>query len=167
MESQMLGRRAIGGIVAGTALLVLVGCSGGSAQPGRSATPISSAPAATSASPASTPRTEVEASCSVNAPADVRVADLTMKSANGVTLAAATLGTGRRGVVMLDQSDDDMCGWPPYAGFLAQHGYHVLLFDRRCTSGSSCPDGEAANNHAVNRWLISRGKGHAVVHQFH
>jgi pimeloyl-ACP methyl ester carboxylesterase len=36
-----------------------------------------------------------------------------------------------------------MCGWWPYAAYLARHGVRALLFDLRCFGESACPDGAA------------------------
>jgi pimeloyl-ACP methyl ester carboxylesterase len=58
--------------------------------------------------------------------------------------------SGTRVVVMLHQSDNGLCGWFGYAGYLAGRGFQVLLFDRRCTGNSSCPTGEKANRHAAD-----------------
>lgn len=32
-----------------------------------------------------------------------------------------------------------LCGWSDYAGRLTAAGFHVLLFDQRCTGASACP----------------------------
>jgi dienelactone hydrolase len=48
---------------------------------------------------------------------------------------------------MLHQTDNGICGWFRYAGYLTSRGFHVLLFDRRCTGLSSCPSGDAAFRH--------------------
>lgn len=65
---------------------------------------------------------------------------MTLPSADGVRLAAAELGSGPRGVVLLHQTDRvAMCGWVAYAGYLATRGMHVLLFDMRCAGESTCP----------------------------
>ena len=36
-----------------------------------------------------------------------------------------------------------LCGWWPYAVFLAHRGFRVLLFDFRCFGESECPEGHA------------------------
>jgi dienelactone hydrolase len=51
---------------------------------------------------------------------------------------------------MLHQTNNGICGWFSYAGYLAQQGFHVLLFDRRCTFNSSCATGTKANRHAAD-----------------
>lgn len=111
--------------------------------PAQSQTP----PAASPAEPRATPHTKVEARCNEAAPAGVAVKDVTLRSEGDVKLTAAVLGAGRRGVVLLHQTDDGICGWLSYAGYLANHDFQVLVFDRRCTGDSSCPSGDAAYHH--------------------
>ena len=130
--------------VALAALLWLSACSSGPAP----ASPTPATSAASTSSP--TGQTAVEADCGTEVPASVAVADITVTSTNQVTLSGAALGSGKRGVVMLHQTNDGVCGWLPYAAHLAQQGFHVLLFDRRCEGRSSCADGENAFHHAAD-----------------
>ncbi len=44
-------------------------------------------------------------------------------------LEGATLGAGRDGVVLANQSDRDLCSWLPLARALTHAGFRVLLFD--------------------------------------
>ena len=118
-------------------LVVLVGCAPDDPGP---AGPVSSPAAAT---PVPSPSSSAEQTCGVTAPAGLSVEDLSIPAADGVTLAAAAVGTGPRGVVLLHQTDDGLCGWLPYAFRLAGQDFAVLAFDRRCTFASSCVDGEA------------------------
>ena len=39
------------------------------------------------------------------------------------------LGTGPVGVVLSNQSDQNLCGWLPFAKTLASHGLRVLVYD--------------------------------------
>ncbi len=48
---------------------------------------------------------------------------------NGATLTGALLGKGSAGVVLVHQSDGDLCQWLPYARELAKAGYLVLTMD--------------------------------------
>jgi pimeloyl-ACP methyl ester carboxylesterase len=41
----------------------------------------------------------------------------------------AVLGTGTRGVVLSNQSDEDLCSWAPFANTLARDGFRVALYD--------------------------------------
>lgn len=86
------------------------------------------------------PVSALEQRCGTPVPPGVPVRALNLPSADGVRLAAAELGSGPRGVVLLHQTDRPaMCGWVPYAGYLATRGMHVLLLDMRCAGESTCP----------------------------
>jgi pimeloyl-ACP methyl ester carboxylesterase len=57
-------------------------------------------------------------------------------------LAAAEVGTGPSGVLLVPESGPrGLCGWWQYAVYLAGRGFHVLLFDQRCSGESPCPGG--------------------------
>lgn len=130
-------------------LLALNACAAGGPTPNADpAAPTTMGSAA--ATPILSPATRVEGECGQTAPAGVAVHDATLAGRDGVRLAAAELGGGPRGVVLLHQTDDGICGWFPYAGYLASRGFHVVAFDRRCTGNSSCPSGEAAHHHAAD-----------------
>lgn len=65
---------------------------------------------------------------------------VSFRTADGVRLAGAIVGTGPRGVVLVHESGRlALCGWWPYAARLADRGFHVLLFDLRCAGLSGCP----------------------------
>lgn len=80
---------------------------------------------------------------------------------DGVSLAGAIVGHGPVGVVLLHEYPGPMCGWWPYAVYLAHHGVQVLLFDFRCAGLSACPPrGRAdpvADATGAMRVLRSRG----------
>jgi pimeloyl-ACP methyl ester carboxylesterase len=59
-------------------------------------------------------------------------------TADGVTLAAAEVGSGPRGVVLLHQRTADLCGWSGFVPALAKAGLHVLAIDFRCNGMSDC-----------------------------
>jgi pimeloyl-ACP methyl ester carboxylesterase len=44
-------------------------------------------------------------------------------------------------VVLAHEYPASLCGWWPYANYLAKRGFHVLLFDFRCFGESACPTG--------------------------
>jgi len=71
----------------------------------------------------------------------------TIRTADGAQLAAVEAGDGVRGVVLVHElGSRGLCGWWDYAAYLSSRGFHVLLFDHRCTGKSTCPvDGGAAN----------------------
>lgn len=127
-------------LATGAAVLMVAACGAGPTTPAETVTP-SVAP-----TPAPPPGSAAERDCGTTAPAGIRVEDLRIPAANGVTLNAATVGSGRRGVVLLHQTDNGLCGWLPYAFRLAGEGFAVLAFDRRCTFGSSCVEGAAEYN---------------------
>ncbi|SEL98574.1 alpha/beta hydrolase [Streptacidiphilus jiangxiensis] len=91
----------------------------------------------------STPRapTASRLPCGATAsPGAAAVRALTLRTADGVRLAALEAGSGPRGVVLVPESGGrGKCGWLPYAGVLAGLGYRVLLFDGRCQGESDCP----------------------------
>jgi dienelactone hydrolase len=59
---------------------------------------------------------------------------------SGGRLAGVALGHGRAGVVFANQSDEDLCGWLPFARATAAQGLRVLAFDY----GSGAPQREVA-----------------------
>src|SRR3954452_6740696 len=63
------------------------------------------------------------------------------RTRDGVTLAGAVVGSGPVGAVLIHEYPLDLCGWWPYARYLAHHGAHVLLFDVRCFGRSECGGG--------------------------
>jgi dienelactone hydrolase len=58
---------------------------------------------------------------------------------DGTQLDGAVLGSGPVGVVLGHQYPAELCGWWPFAVYLARHGMRVLLFDFRCQGESTCP----------------------------
>lgn len=118
------------------ALLIAAGCTSTSAPP----------PAASTAAASPSARSQAEEDCGQTVAPAVEIDDLALRAANGVTLNAAIVGSGPRGVILLHQTDDGMCGWLPYARYMATQGFHVGLFDFRCTFNSSCVEGENAYN---------------------
>ena len=86
-----------------------------------------------------------------------------IRSTDGVTLSAASIGTGPRAVVLLHQSDGDACGWWSFGGpWLAARGYRVLMLELRCFGESTCPGpqqiGERlADVRAAAAWLRATG----------
>jgi pimeloyl-ACP methyl ester carboxylesterase len=107
----------------------LLGCTG----------PAPAAPAATSAP---TPSGVAER-CG---PPDTSAEAVSIPS-TGATLVGYEVGSGSRGVVLIPELGAlNLCGWWPYAAYLAGHGYHVLLFDHRCTGRSSCPGASKPND---------------------
>jgi len=92
---------------------------------------------------------------------DTPALTLRFRAADGVQLDGAIVGTGPVGAVLLHEYPGPMCGWWPYAVYLARHGIHVLLFDFRCLGLSACPpSGRAdpvADTAGAMRTLHARG----------
>ena len=71
-------------------------------------------------------------------------------------LSGVVLGHGRTGVVLANQSDEDLCGWLPFAHAAAAQGLRVLAFDY----GSGRPEREVA---AAAGELRRRGAARVVL----
>jgi pimeloyl-ACP methyl ester carboxylesterase len=87
-----------------------------------------------------------------------------LRTADGVQLAAAEVGSGSRGVVLVHElGSRGLCGWWDYAAYLSRRGFHVLLFDHRCTGDSGCPtssdDGNGLMSDITAAARLLRGHG--------
>ena len=131
---------------------LLAGCSSDSDSGSEPPVDGPDAVASPTPTPRPTPSTKLEIACGAVAPAGVAVKERKLAATDGVQLNAVSMGTGPRGVVMLHQTDNGVCGWFEYGGILAKQGFHVLLFDRRCTGESTCPGGGTAkgSRHAAD-----------------
>ena len=67
------------------------------------------------------------------------------RASDRIALAAAVLGSGKTGVVLVPQIDDDYCGFLPFARVLAARGYRALTLSLR-NHGSSGSE-EIPNQH--------------------
>lgn len=65
-----------------------------------------------------------------------------LTTSDGVRLAAALLGGGPRGLVLIHHGEKDMCQWVRYARRWAAEGYRVVAFDLRCHGLSECTAGD-------------------------
>jgi pimeloyl-ACP methyl ester carboxylesterase len=74
----------------------------------------------------------------------------------GGRLAGIVLGHGRTGVVLANQSDENLCGWLAFARAVAAQGLRVLAFDY----GSGAPEQEVA---AAARELRRLGASRTVL----
>src|SRR5215218_5039631 len=79
--------------------------------------------AARSSAPATTPTTRPMALDGCVQPGTAQLVDV------GGGSQAAVLGTGPVGVVLSNQSDQNFCGWLPFAKTLASRGFRVLVYD--------------------------------------
>jgi pimeloyl-ACP methyl ester carboxylesterase len=108
--------------------------SRGPAGPSRGPAASSRGPAASSRPPSAVAR--------LCGPPDAQGRLITVRAADGMRLAAIETGAGGRGVVLIpEHGAAGKCGWWEFAAYLAAHGYHVLLFDHRCTGQSGCGPG--------------------------
>ncbi len=112
--------------------LVLAACGGGAshATPGR--TPV---PTATAATP--TPIQQPADRCGApDKPAKL----VSLTTSDGLKLDGVSVGQGDLGVVLLHEYPADLCGWWPYANYLADRGMRALAIDMRCLGESECGD---------------------------
>jgi pimeloyl-ACP methyl ester carboxylesterase len=130
-ERGSLRRRAWRGAlrVGAVTVICLAGC--GTHHRAQPSTPTSTAPAAAALPQPSTRCGTPEA----------QAATLRFPARNGVTLDGAIVGHGPVGVLLLHEYPGPMCGWWPYAVYLAHHGVQAMLFDFDCLGLSACaPD---------------------------
>jgi len=129
---------------AGLALLALAGCGGGStaATHATHASHTTHATRSATAAQAPPPKDTALPQPSVRCgKPEQRAITLRFPAADGASLDGAIVGTGRIGVVLLHEYPGPMCGWWPYATYLAHHGLTAMLFDFRCFGLSACPHG--------------------------
>jgi pimeloyl-ACP methyl ester carboxylesterase len=72
-------------------------------------------------------------------PPDAAASLVHFRATDGTRLDGALVGSGRAGVVLLHQYPSNLCGFWPYAVYLAGKGLRVLDIDLRCFGESSCP----------------------------
>lgn len=66
-------------------------------------------------------------------------------AADETSLNGVLVGSGTAGVVLVHQSSpDDLCGFWPFADYLAGQGMQAFAIDLRCFGRSACPEGEGA-----------------------
>jgi hypothetical protein len=64
-------------------------------------------------------------------PPDAPARTLHFETSDGATLDGAIVGSGRAGVVLIHEYPGPMCGWWPYAAYLARHGVRAMAALRR------------------------------------
>lgn len=97
----------------------------------------------TAAPPAPPPTPAPQTRCVEDAPST----PMEITTDDGVKLAGASFGSGSRGVVLLHQSNGDLCGWYKFAADLGNSGYHAVAIDFRCYGFSGCDNrGELATD---------------------
>jgi dienelactone hydrolase len=65
------------------------------------------------------------------------------QAADGTSLNGVLVGRGSVGVVLAHQYPSDLCGFWPFATYLAKRGLRALAIDLRCFGRSACPEGDA------------------------
>src|SRR5262245_60459143 len=126
--SMIRARRAVLAVLGGLVLLAASACIR-DRDPGPEQSP---SPAPSASASASLPPVGVDCR-------DLATQGLLLHLDNlaGLKIAAVEFGSGPKGVVLVHQSDANMCQWLPYATLLAQQGYRVLAFDFAGFGGSS------------------------------
>ena len=72
---------------------------------------------------------------------------ITFRTADGTTLDGVLVGHARIGVVLVHEYPADLCGFLPYAEYLAARGVESLALDLRCFGNAGCPASAAARAH--------------------
>jgi dienelactone hydrolase len=65
------------------------------------------------------------------------------QAADGTSLNGVLVGRGSAGVVLVHQYPSDLCGFWPFATYLAKRGLRAFAIDLRCFGRSACPEGDA------------------------
>jgi dienelactone hydrolase len=143
-------RRRRGWIVGGVTVmaLLLASCSG-SSRSGSSGDAAATRSAQTPTTPAKPvkllrplkPLEQPSARCGRPHPKATLVR---FKAADGTGLDGVIVGSGKVGVVLAHEYDNDLCGAWPFANYLANRGFRVFAIDMRCFGRSACPQGDAA-----------------------
>src|SRR5437763_443487 len=109
------------------AALLAAGCGSTGAPSGGGAGASPPSPAATTITPAALAQPSER--CGFP---DRKARTLWFEAPDGVRLDGAIVGSGPSGVVLAHQYPASLCGWWPFASYLASKGFRVLLFDFRC-----------------------------------
>jgi pimeloyl-ACP methyl ester carboxylesterase len=113
------------------AVAVLAACGGNEKKPAHTPVPTATAKAVVTATPLQQP---AERCGAPDAPAKL----VQLHTSDGLKLDAVSVGTGELGVVLLHEYPADLCGWWPYAKYLADRGMRALAIDMRCLGESEC-----------------------------
>jgi dienelactone hydrolase len=145
-EMQSPNRRRRGRwITAGLAVVALVAaaCSGTSdsgSNGGAATTSSAQAQATTTTAVALEPLEQPSSRCG---PPATKASLLRFKAADGTSLDGVMVGSGTAGVVFAHQYPADLCGFWPFADYLARRGLRAFDIDLRCFGLSACPQGDA------------------------
>ncbi|GAA4671421.1 hypothetical protein Prum_074260 [Phytohabitans rumicis] len=99
--------------------------------------------------------------CAIDIPAERVV----LTAEDGVRVAAATFGSGPRGLVLLPQRGSDLCGWADHLPTFVNAGMHVLAIDPRCTGYSDCPADDPGDDSSGRDYAADAGAAIAELHR--
>jgi dienelactone hydrolase len=130
-------RRRAQRIAAGLTILVLVAtaCSGTSGSNGDGP-----AQATSTTAVALQPLEQPASRCGT---ATTKATLVRFRATDGTSLNGVLVGRGPAGVVLAHQYPSDLCGFWPFADYLAKRGLRAFAIDLRCFGRSACPEGDA------------------------
>jgi alpha-beta hydrolase superfamily lysophospholipase len=133
-------RRRAQRITVGLTILALVttACSGTSSSGSNGDRP---AQATTTTAVALQPLEQPSSRCGTAATTKATL--VRFQAADGTSLNGVLVGRGPAGVVLAHQYPSDLCGFWPFATYLAKRGLRAFAIDLRCFGRSACPEGEA------------------------
>ena len=76
-------------------------------------------------------------------PPDISATLVRFEAADGTSLDGVMVGRGPAGVVLVHEYPADLCGFWPFAAYLAKRGLRAFAIDLRCFGRSACPQGDA------------------------
>jgi dienelactone hydrolase len=131
-------RRRVRRIVAGLTILALVAtaCSGTSSSGSNGGAAQATTTTAVALQPLEQPRSR----CGT---ATTKATLVRFQAADGTSLNGVLVGRGPAGVVLAHQYPSDLCGFWPFATYLAKRGLRAFAIDLRCFGRSACPEGDA------------------------
>ena len=74
---------------------------------------------------------------------ETRATLVRFQAADGTSLDGVMVGSGPAGVVLAHEYPADLCGYWPFAAYLAKRGLRAFAIDLRCFVRSACPEGDA------------------------
>jgi alpha-beta hydrolase superfamily lysophospholipase len=116
--------------------LLVAACSGASSSGSEGTT----AQATTTTAGALQPLEQPASRCGT---ATTKATLVRFQAADGTSLDGVLVGGGPAGVVLVHQYPSDLCGFWPFADYLAKRGLRAFAIDLRCFGRSACPEGEA------------------------
>jgi alpha-beta hydrolase superfamily lysophospholipase len=120
------------GLIVG--VLAVTACSGSNGD---------AAGQATTTTAVALPPLEQPSSRCVAAATTTKATLVRFQAADGTSLNGVLVGRGQAGVVLVHQYPSDLCGFWPFADYLAKKGLAAFAIDLRCFGRSACPEGDA------------------------